>query len=48
MMDDRQRERMNGLALLKLLALGNLDIEAGRTRPLREVASRLRAKSAAL
>lgn len=32
------------LALLKLLALGNRDIEAGRTRPARAVAERLRAK----
>jgi prevent-host-death family protein len=32
------------LALLKLLALGNRDIEAGRTRPAREVLARLRAK----
>ena len=34
------------LALLKLLALGNRDIEAGRTRPARAVAERLRAKRA--
>lgn len=32
------------LALLKLLALGNRDIDAGRTRPARAVAERLRAK----
>jgi prevent-host-death family protein len=32
------------LAMLKLLALGNRDIEAGRTRPARAVAERLRAK----
>lgn len=32
------------LAMLKLLALGNRDIEAGRTRPARAVAETLRAK----
>lgn len=32
------------LALLKLLALGNQDIEAGRTRPVRAVIERLRSK----
>ena len=32
------------LALLKLLALGNRDIEAGRTKPAREVVERLRTK----
>jgi prevent-host-death family protein len=35
------------LALLKLLALGNRDIEAGRTRPARAVIERLRAKNRA-
>ena len=35
------------LALLKLLALGNRDIEAGRTRPARDVIARLKAKRAA-
>lgn len=34
------------LALLKLLALGNADIEAGRTRPLAEVVRSLRARPA--
>jgi hypothetical protein len=34
------------LALLKLLALGNRDIEAGRTRPARDVVARLKAKGA--
>jgi prevent-host-death family protein len=34
------------LALLKLLALGQQDIEAGRTRPARAVVERLRAKPA--
>lgn len=33
------------LALLKLLALGQHDIDGGRTRPARAVAERLRAKS---
>ena len=32
------------LALLKLLALGNQDIEAGRAKPARAVVARLRAK----
>jgi len=35
------------LALLKLLALGNRDIEARRTKPAREVIARLKAKRAA-
>ena len=35
------------LALLKLLALSQRDMEAGRTRPLAEVVARLRAKRAA-
>lgn len=35
------------LALLKLLALGNRDIEAGRSRPAREVIRRLKGKAAA-
>lgn len=34
------------LALLKLLAIGNQDIVAGRSRPLAEVAARLKAKPA--
>ncbi|GGY92511.1 type II toxin-antitoxin system Phd/YefM family antitoxin [Novosphingobium colocasiae] len=33
------------LAMLKLLALGQQDIEAGRTRSARDVAGRLRAKA---
>lgn len=37
-------ETQEALALLKLLALGNRDIEAGRTRPTRDVVARLRAK----
>ena len=40
-------ETQETLALLKLLALGNRDIEAGRTRPLRDVVARLRARNAA-
>lgn len=34
------------LALLKLLALGQRDIDAGKTKPARAVAERLRAKAA--
>lgn len=34
------------LALLKLLAIGNREVEAGRTKPLRQVVQRLRAKHA--
>lgn len=34
------------LALLKLLAIGNRDIEEGRTRPARAVVERLRSKPA--
>ena len=37
-------ETQETLALLKLLALGNRDIEAGRTRPLRDVVARLKTK----
>ncbi|MBU0554373.1 MAG: type II toxin-antitoxin system Phd/YefM family antitoxin [Alphaproteobacteria bacterium] len=33
------------LALLKLLALGTRDVEAGRTKPARTVVERLRAKA---
>jgi prevent-host-death family protein len=39
-------ETQETLALLKLLALGNRDIEAGRTRPLREIVARLKTKNA--
>lgn len=38
-------ETRETLALLKLLALGARDIEAGRTRPAREVVDRLRLKT---
>lgn len=34
------------LALLKLLAIGNQDVEAGKTKPARAVVNRLRAKAA--
>ena len=37
-------ETQETLALLKLLALGRQDIDAGRTRPLAEVVERLRNK----
>jgi prevent-host-death family protein len=37
-------ETRETLALLKILALGMRDIEAGRTRPVEEVADRLRSK----
>lgn len=37
-------ETQETLALLKILALGNQDIEAGNTRPLADVVKRLRAK----
>lgn len=33
------------LAMLKLLAIGNQDVEAGRTKPARDVIGRLRAKA---
>jgi prevent-host-death family protein len=36
------------LALLKLLALGQQDVEAGRVKPAAEVVARLRAKRAAV
>ncbi len=35
------------LALLKLLALGNQEIEAGKTKPARQVIERLRSKRGA-
>ncbi len=34
------------LALLKILALGNQDVEAGRVKPAADVANRLRARHA--
>ncbi len=37
-------ETQETLALLKILALGNRDVEAGRVKPLAAVARRLRAK----
>jgi len=39
-------EVQSTLALLKLLALGNRDIDEGRARPVREVVRRLRAEQA--
>ena len=39
-------ETQETLALLKILALGNRDVEAGRVRPVAEVVARLRAKRA--
>lgn len=40
-------ETQETLALLKILALGNRDIERGKVKPLAAVVARLRAKSAA-
>jgi len=40
---ERTQETM---ALLKILALGNQEIEAGKTQPARDVAARLKAKFA--
>lgn len=37
-------ETQETLALLKILALGNAEIEAGKVRPVAEVVARLRAK----
>jgi prevent-host-death family protein len=37
-------ETQTALALLKILALGNRDIEEGRMRPLKDVVQRLKAK----
>jgi prevent-host-death family protein len=39
-------ETQSTMALLKVLALGNRDIEQGRVRPLGDVVKRLRAKKA--
>ena len=39
-------ETQETLALLKILALGNLEIDAGKARPVAEVVKRLRAKRA--
>jgi prevent-host-death family protein len=39
-------ETQETLALLKLLALGNDDMDSGRTRPARNVVARLKAKNA--
>lgn len=40
-------ETQETLALLKILALGNAEIEAGKVKPAGEVVARLRAKQAA-
>ncbi|MBI3523467.1 MAG: type II toxin-antitoxin system Phd/YefM family antitoxin [Betaproteobacteria bacterium] len=37
-------EAQETLALLKILALGNREVEAGRVKPIAEVVKRLRAK----
>ncbi|MBS3963253.1 MAG: type II toxin-antitoxin system Phd/YefM family antitoxin [Methylomonas sp.] len=39
-------ETQETLALLKILALGNQDVEAGKVKPVADVAVRLRAKQA--
>ena len=39
-------ETQSTLALLKLLAMGNREIEEGRVRPLKDVVRRLRTKKA--
>ena len=39
-------ETQETLALLKILALGQQDVEAGRLKPVADVATRLRAKRA--
>lgn len=39
-------ETQETLALLKILALGNAEIEAGKVKPVSEVVARLRAKQA--
>ena len=39
-------ETQETLALLKLLAIGNRDVEQGRVKPVTEVMARLRAKRA--
>lgn len=39
-------ETQETLALLKILALGSAEVEAGKVKPVREVVARLRAKQA--
>ncbi|MCC7516887.1 MAG: type II toxin-antitoxin system Phd/YefM family antitoxin [Pseudomonadales bacterium] len=41
-------ETQETLALLKILALGNQDIAAGKVKPVADVVARLRAKQAAI
>ena len=40
-------ETQETLALLKILALGNAEVEAGKVKPVAEVVARLRARTAA-
>lgn len=41
-------ETQETLALLKILALGNQDVAAGKVKPVADVATRLRAKRASI
>ena len=41
-------ETQEALALLKILALGNQDVAAGKVKPVADVVTRLRAKRAAV
>lgn len=41
-------ETQETLALLKILALGNQDVEAGRVKPVADAVARLRARHAAV
>ena len=41
-------ETQETLALLKILALGNQDVTAGKVKPVTDVVTRLRAKQAAI
>jgi prevent-host-death family protein len=43
---DSYEETQETLALLKILALGNREIEEGRVKPVAEVVTRLRARKA--
>ncbi len=43
-MHDTTAKTKETLALLKILALGNREIEAGKVKPITEVVNRLRAK----
>jgi hypothetical protein len=46
-MHDTTVKTKETLALLKILALGNREIEAGKVKPITEVVNRLRAKNSA-